>query len=126
MTTKFIEATEPTHFNHGKFMVSRFTDEEGSRPSNLDQHPSLLRRCGWAPYHILVLDLQTGEGAIFRPGGSPVHDLNKHKVWVCPMFESFLTWLYQQDLSDLEKLPSLVTLPAGTETAMAGYRREGK
>ncbi len=130
MTTKFIEATEPTHFNHGKFMVARFTAEEWAQQSVLDSEFAvdigLLKRCGWTNRHITVLDLQTGEGVIVRPGGCAPADLNKHKVWVCPMFEPFLTWLYQQDLSDLDKLPALVTLPAGTETAMAGYRREGK
>ena len=29
----------------------------------------LLGQVGWAPHHILVTDLPTGERAIFRPGG---------------------------------------------------------
>lgn len=100
MQTKFIEATDGGGFNWGKFAVCRFTD-------------------------IVVLDLQTCEGAIFSPGGYAKNDLNgKHQIWVCPMYEPFLTWLYTQDLSDLDALPSLVDL-GDVPTAMRGYRRTG-
>lgn len=71
-----------------------------------------------------VLDLQTGEGAFFRPGGYAAADLEKHRVWVCPLFEPFLEWLYRQDLTDLGQLPRLVELP-DAEFAMRGYRRAG-
>ena len=44
------------------------------------------------------------------------------------MFEPFLQWLYQQDLSDITKLPALVSF-TGEEikdhASLAGYRREG-
>src|SRR5581483_9374539 len=90
MKTVFIEVEHP--FNWGKFMVARFDAEEWGRPS---AHPeamkkSLLGQRGWAGHHILVVDLETGEGAMFRPGGLASADLNKHRVWVCPMFEPFL------------------------------------
>jgi len=52
-------------------------------------------------------------------------DLNKHQIWVCPMFEPFLNWLYKQDVSDLDQLPSLVDL-GDVPTALFGYRRKGK
>ena len=86
----------------------------------------LLQARGWSPEHVLVLDLQTGEGAIFKPGGIARCDLSeKHEIWVCPMYEPFLTWLYQQDLSDLDKLPEFVYL-GDVPTAMFGYRRKRK
>src|SRR6266702_1985984 len=56
--------------------------------------------------------LRTGEGAFFRVHrqGVASADLDKHQIWVCPMFEPFLNWLYKQDVSDLDQLPSLVDL----------------
>lgn len=134
MITKFIEATEVTNFNWGKFAVCRFESSEWARPSELrdlrdlsdaerPRSVSLLRERGWTAENILVLDLQTGEGAIFRPGGSARNDLNdKHQVWVCPLFESFLCWLYRQDLADISALPSLINL-GDVPTSMSGYRR---
>lgn len=52
------------------------------------------------------------------------HDLDKHRVWVCPLYEPFLNWLYAQDLADLDKLPDLVDIP-DAEFQMHGYRRPG-
>jgi hypothetical protein len=82
-----------------------------------------LHARGWSPEHLLIMDLQTGEAAMFMPGGSPAHDLDKHRIWVCPMFEPFLDWLYQQDVTDLTKLPGYVEIDA--EFSMSGYRRPG-
>jgi hypothetical protein len=131
--TKFIEATDATRFNWGKFAVCRFEAEEWSRRAavyELDAIPEartmpLLASRGWGPETLLVLDLETGEGAMFRPGGLAPADLMKHQIWVCPMFEPFLAWLYAQDLTDIDALPGVVDL--GTvPTAMQGYRRPGK
>jgi hypothetical protein len=125
MKTKFIEATNGSMANWGKFMVARFGPEEWARRSAIVEASwPLLRTVGWTGEHVLVVDLQTGEGAIFRPGGSAHADLEKHRVWVCPLFEPFLTWLYAQDLSDLDALPAHVDLPEA-EFAMQGYRRAG-
>ena len=86
----------------------------------------LLGRCGWGPDHIWVMDVLTGEGACFKPRGLASADLHKHKVWVCPLFEPFLIWLYAQDLTDLDKLPAAVALdPDHNVFALAGYRRKG-
>lgn len=126
MKVKFIEASQNAErgFNWGKFAVMRF-DEEWSWRSAIDlTSSSLLRSCGWGSNHLWVLDLQTGEGAFLSPGGSAHADLDKHKVWVCPMFEPFLEWLYGQDLADLDALPTLVELP-DAPGAFAGYRRPG-
>jgi hypothetical protein len=111
MITKFVEATnygpELGGMNWGKFMVGRFTEEEWGHQSEIG-FGSLIGGRGWDKRHLLVLDLQTGEGAIFLPGGFARADLEKHKIWVCPMFKPFLEWLYKQDLTDLSKLPALV------------------
>lgn len=127
MNTRFIEATSPG--NWGKFLLGRFTQAEWARSSLVagDADHALLRLRGWSPHHLLVVDLETGEGAMFAPSpsASPTADLEKHAIWVCPLFEPFLTWLYQQDLRDLETLPDVVELP-NAPFAFAGYRRPGK
>ena len=121
MKTRIIEATNG--FNHGKFLLGRH-DVEWSHPTAIDDSAyRVLSLTGWSPRHLLVLDLATGEGAMFQPGGMAAADLDKHRIWVCPMFEPFLTWLYRQDLSDLDALPLLVELEAGS--ALYGYRRPG-
>ncbi len=123
MQTKLIEATDATEFNHGKFLVGRFCTE-WMRTSVIDRRNLLSSTCGWTPDHIVVLDLQTGEGATFRPGGIARCDLKKHRIWVCPMFEPFLAWLYTQDLTKLDALPDFINL-GDVPTAMFGYRRDG-
>ncbi len=69
MKLTFIEATNGRR-NWGKFMVARF-DDEFQIPSQVDPlcH-SLLRARGWCSRHVIVFDLETGEGAEFLPGGS--------------------------------------------------------
>lgn len=127
METKLIEATNIDHggMNWGKFMLGRFTPEEWAHRSTISVGRPLLSACGWGHNvnQLLVLDLQTGEGAVFRIGGLASSDLNKHRVWVCPMFEPFLAWLYKQETADLQALPSLVALDDPGE--WRGYRREG-
>lgn len=127
MITKFIEATHGSTYgggNWGKFMIARFEESEWGYRSAL-AGSTLLSGRGWDPRHILFLDLQTGEGTMLTPGGSAHADLEKHRVWVCPMAEPFLQWLYEQDVSDLEALPGLVELP-DAPFAVAGYRRPGQ
>jgi len=120
---KLIEATNGPR-NWGKFMVARFDHAEWSRESKLTPGRALLMQRGWGSEDVIVFDLETCEGAAFRPGGLPSADLQKHRVWVCPLFEPFLAWLYQQDLTDLDKLPDLIDLPDAA-FEMAGYRRPG-
>lgn len=130
MRTKFIEVTglSPTGqpFNWGKFMVGAFDGDEWQRRSSVAEEP-LLRGRGWTYGHILVLDIQTGEGAVFKHGGLASYDLNnKHQIWVCPMYEPFLTWLYKQNIDDLDALPSHITLThEEAPGSLAGYRRNG-
>ena len=142
MKTRIIEAASPAG-NHGKFLLGRMDVEWAVRTglyevartvtdgvlgpgswSEPGHSPGpLLRQLGWGPEFLWVLDLQTGEGAFFRPGGLARYDLGKHAIWVCPLFEPFLEWLYAQDLSDLDALPACVVLEHPLE--LAGYRRPG-
>lgn len=121
MKTRFIEVTDG--FNWGKVMVGRFEREEWGRRSVVLPDVSLLVAEGWSSDSIIVLDLATCEGAAFRPGGFAKADLEKHQVWVCPLFEPFLEWLYRQDLGDLDRLPEKVTIKG--PKALYGYRRPG-
>ena len=123
MHTKIIEATNG--FNWGKFLLGRFDEQEASYRSVVSESGQpLLREIGWGASHLWVLDLQTGEGGCFRLGGLARADLNKHKIWVCPMFEPFLEWLYEQPDTDFAKLPAVVELPHA-ESDLYGYRRGG-
>lgn len=112
--------------NWGKFAVGRFGPPEWAWTSQVDTESKgpLLSHLGWAVSALWVLDLQTGEGALFTPPGSARADLNKHRIWVCPMFEPFLEWLYEQDLTDLSKLPALVEL-SDAPFGLYGHRRPG-
>jgi hypothetical protein len=116
----FVEVTNGS--NWGKFSVITFDAEDAAYVSAITGNP-LLRDLGWWDLNAFawVLDLQTGEGAYFAVGGSAKADLTKHRIWVCPMFEPFLVWLYDHGLADL---PPVVELP-GAEGALYGYRRPG-
>lgn len=122
MKIKFIEVTNG-NLNWGKFALMRF-DSEWEYESKIAPGTKLLSGRGWGPEHLLILDLQTGEGAVFRPGGVVKHDLEKKRIWVCPMYEPFLEWLYRQDLSDLGKLPAFLDLK-DAPFEWRGYRRPG-
>lgn len=125
MRTRIIEATQgPAGLNWGKFMVGRFDEAEWQHRSVVDPPKPLLKQIGTDPEAVWVFDLQTCEAASFRPGGLARADLNKHRVWVCVLFEDFLEWLYTQDLTDLDALPGLVHLP-DAEGGLYGHRRPG-
>lgn len=94
MIIHFIETSHGGTGNWGKFMLARFEREEWEQHSSLPEatESRLLSGRGWAPGHLLFLNLETGEGTMLSPrAGASVHaDLNKHKVWICPMAEPFL------------------------------------
>lgn len=127
MFSKFVEVSNG--YNWGKFLVCRFTAEEWRQRSKVDGG-SLIGGRGWSHQHLWVLDMQTGEGAYFRPGGMASQDLDKHQIWVCPMYALFLDRLYEnQDwCSDITKIPDLIELTdqeSKKASALFGYRREG-
>ena len=121
MEKQFIEVTNRER-NWGKFLLLRF-DEEWEYQSTMSPGP-LLRQVGWNPNQIWILDLQTSEGTALSPNGLASYDLDKHQIWVCPMYEPFLNWLYQQEFERLEDLPSKLDLP-DAEFEYRGYRRGG-
>jgi hypothetical protein len=130
LQTKIVELSNG--FNWGKFLVARPDAREWSRRSLVETAPEtpMLRRLGWDESHVWILDLATGEGACFRPGGFPKADLDKHRIWVCPMFEVFLGWFYKhpQYWVDIDALPELLSLSdeeALAASAFYGYRRSG-
>ncbi|WP_018349743.1 hypothetical protein [Longispora albida] len=88
----------------------------------------MLAGRGWGPEHTWVLDLQTSEGALFLLGGLAAADLNKTRIWVCPLFEPMLTWLYAQYRLHpdtwWERLPARIDLD-GVPLQLRGYRRPG-
>jgi hypothetical protein len=131
---QFIETSND--FNHGKFMLARLDAAELRARSALPgyEESSLWHLGGLRAFNkhtTLVFDLQTGEGATFTLArhGSPSADLTKHKIWVCPMFEPFLHWLYAQGLDhgagDIAALPRFVELSMADGAAFQGYRRPG-
>lgn len=135
MQNFFFEAVQDKNApgNHGKFMVGLF-DKEWDIDSQVAPGHELLALCGWGSRHLLVIDMETGEGSIFHPGGLASADLNtKHKIWVCPLFEPFLGWLYDQLgvrpvnvwAEWLTHAPKFVELP-DAEFALRGYRRTGE
>ena len=129
MRTRIVEAVQAKEHpgNWGKFLVG-IPDEEWAYGSRVCPGGPLLGACGWGMSHVWVLDLQTGEGAFFKLGGYAKADLDKHRIWVCVLFEHFLTWLYERYREagelDLDGLPEVVELP-GAPFAFAGYRRPG-
>jgi len=127
MLTKIIEATNEEQ-NWGKFCLGRFSKDEWEVLSQVD-HRSVLGGRGWSRGCLLVLDLQTGEGCVFEPHGLASADLNKHRIWVCPLFEPFLNWLYKQKtetLNDFESLPAMVNFTLEeAQFEFRGHRRPG-
>jgi hypothetical protein len=127
MKHTFVEVTNGP-LNWGKFLVAKWELEDWRVKSVVADGQDLLRSIGENPVCIWILDLQTGEGARFRPGGSAKADLEKHRIWVCPMFEHFLEWLYahpEHHQDPVGTLPRHVDLP-DAPFAMRGYRREGR
>ncbi len=55
-----------------------------------------------------------GNGAIFRNGGGALADVKKNAIYFCPLFTDFLTWLYDQDLDQLDELPDKIEVPRGS------------
>lgn len=134
METKLIEAGNG--FNHGKFMVARFDHNEWNSRSALPPEygsggpvgsQPLVGGRGWGPEHIFVMDLQTGEGATFRHGGYADYDLEKHRIWTCPLFLPFLRWLYKQPIDEIFNLPSFVAFTEeDAPSSFAGSRGKGR
>ncbi|MET0698968.1 MAG: hypothetical protein ABWY93_04830 [Mycobacterium sp.] len=137
MKQHFIEASNGP--NHGKFLILVYDVDDWDQRTALPgyEHRRLLPSLGWSRHFLWLLDLQTGEGATFSPGGLARADLQKHRIWVCPLYEPLLEWLYVQhreyvgdrdyglyNFEWVKGLPSFVELP-DAPFDFAGYRRPG-
>jgi len=103
-----------------KFLVARLGPDELEHPSLVD-----LGRPALGPLYsadLLVIDIETNEGALFCLTKRPQDALRKHRIWIGPLFGSFLTWLCEQLTAGvvLADLPGLVELEGG-----GGIRPEG-
>jgi hypothetical protein len=136
MISKIVEVTNG--FNWGKVLVAKFDAEEWAYRSKIERpremggggFSRLLPALGWDDRHRWVLDLQTGEGAFFLPTGYAEADLDKHQVWVCPLYPLFLEWFYKHKEyhDDILTLPALVELmdeKSVRASTFYGYRRPG-
>lgn len=127
MRVRFVEAVNG--FNWGKFLVAVWEPEDWAYPGvHPEGYRSLIASQGWTRKHVWVLDLATGEGALFKLGGLASADLDRHRVLVCLLFEPFLAWLYdhyrEQPEDWFDKLPPDVSLPDAPR-GLYGYRRRG-
>jgi hypothetical protein len=101
MNTRLVEVTDGAFY--GKFLVAQFDEAEWRHEAEVFKESihrpvpyALLDVCGWSRDHLLVLDLETGNGTIFRPGGHLAHDMEKRQMgYVCPLYRPFLGWLYE-------------------------------
>jgi len=95
--------------NWGAFLVAVPDEIEwGWRSRALPAGAPLPEMFGWNSRQAWVMDLRTGEGAIFTMGGDARADLDAHRIHVTAQFEAFLEWLYGQDLARLRHLPYMV------------------
>jgi hypothetical protein len=78
-----------------KFLVARFGPDEWTHRSAIKGFESLILGAH-DPRCLLVLDLETNEGALFSPHGNVRSDLRKHQIWISVLFQPFLVWLYEQ------------------------------
>lgn len=119
--------------NWGKFVLLRHDPEDLARKSALPGYTNTYLLAGrkFDGDGTFVLDLQTGEGAVFyfQSPADVQYTLNhKHQIWVCPMYEPFICWLaenypeLQRGGGDITKLPDVVELSMAPQ-AMSGYRR---
>ncbi len=129
MDTRFVEVTNG--FNHGKFLIGRYSepemDERTQFGGEFGQY-SIIRSQGFSRLDHWILDLSTGEGAIFPLTGSATHDVHKRRIRVCVLYEPFVVWLYAHVAANpdtwWDELPRLVALPHAPSD-FGGYRRPG-
>ena len=129
MKTRIIEASSGVNF--GKILLMTFEENEWEYLSKVNPGRRLLRSIGWHERQFWMLDLQTCEGMVGTVGGYAKADLDKHQVWVCPLFEPTLAYLYhvtalRGGLLDIDDLPDVIELSLeDAPPAMYGYRRSG-
>jgi hypothetical protein len=127
MKSKIVEVCQPQPVNWGKFIIAQFDEQEASHISAVSNFPLLAEIGYWGDLRtwLWVFDLQTGEGAIFpvlNRGGCQ-YDLEKHQIWVCPLYEPFLEWLYRNYNGDVDDIPNYLEIDV--PASLHGYRRPG-
>ncbi len=139
MQLKFVEVGHPVDKdglggNWGKFAVGRWTVQELGEKTQFPgcEGQRIASLHGWGGDHVWLFDLQTGESARFYINNPVPVDvrsqLKNHQIWVCPMFEPFMVWLWSHirlNPSWWDTLPRTVELPADTPFEVAGFRRPG-
>jgi hypothetical protein len=111
--------------NWGAFLVAVFDEIElGWRSRAIPAGVPLSEQLGWTREQAWVMDLRTGEGAMFTMGGDARADLEMHRIYVTAPFEGFLEWLYTQNLQQLYTLPPVVKVADAT-FSIKTHRRLG-
>lgn len=87
MKTKFFEGTD--QFNYGKFMLGAMSLDELNTPC-LETTGGVNQFIHNTESKFWILDLQTKEGAFFDLKFDIIPQLEKHQIWVCPMYPLFL------------------------------------
>lgn len=132
MKVKFIECEDK--LNWGKFQLLQWEPSDMQRQSKVREGTPLLmavegqRVAGNDPLKaVFVRDLQTEEGATLHPAKEvdPKPQLDRHRVWVCPLFLPFARWLFANWEGDVATLPDIVEL-SGEVLHLQGYRRPGE
>jgi hypothetical protein len=111
--------------NWGAFLVAVPDEIEwGWRSHAIPSDISLPEQLAWGPSQAWVMDLRTGEGALFTLGGDYRAELESHRIFVTAQFEGFLEWLCLQDPAGLRHLPHVVKVADAT-FSIKNYRRLG-
>ena len=120
MRTRIIEAVVGQSL-WTPFLVGQF-DHEREHMSPVDGGRLLRRE---SPDNFVLFDLGTKEGAVFSARGHARADIQHHRIWTSPLFESFLTWVRSQLAQGVEltDMPVLVELPG--HEVMDSQRQEG-
>lgn len=124
MITKLIETTDM--FNHGKFLVGQMEGFELTQYLAIkDDGRQLSHVLHASPSKFWVLDCATCEGAFFDFSNDAYYQLERHQVWVCPMFPLFLEWAFEKFKQEPNVLnwDSLVNLKQGKHNALSRRRQ---
>jgi hypothetical protein len=115
-----------THANWGQFMVLVPDGVEWTWHSHITNSMTpALEEFGWTPGHVIVMDLRTGEAAMYLPGdGEAAKAMTEHRIFTSPQFKYFLEWLYEQDVAHLYQQPNVIELPDVTHH-LSGWRDIG-
>jgi hypothetical protein len=125
-TYLFESVADPfVRYNWGAFLVAVPDEIEwGWRSHAIPGDISLPEQLAWGPSQAWVMDLRTGEGALFSLGGDYRAELESHRIFVTAQFEGFLEWLCLQDPAGLRHLPHVVKVADAT-FSIRNYRRLG-